>query len=674
MLGGNKVNMEIKRSVCPYDCPDTCGLLIEVVNKKVIKVKGDPDHPYTRGTLCPKMVHYEKTVYSPERLTRPLLQKGPKGSDNFEPITWDEAIQIINERWQHIISEYGAEAILPYSYAGTMGIVQRNCGEAFFNRLGASRLERTICASAKGYGWAAVMGSTLAPHPDQVLHSDLIILWGTNAMATNIHFLQNVRVAKKKGAKVWLIETYETPTAKVSDRVMLVKPGSDGALALGMMHVIVRDGLIDEQFINEHVQGFTEFQERLEEYTPEKVSELTGLKSSLIEEMAHLYAKSKAPFISLGSGLSRYCNGAMTVRSITCLPALVGAWAKPGGGLLANLSTSSALDTRKVTREDFSKETTRKINMNQLGDALNKTVAPPVMSLYVYQSNPVAVTPDQNMVIKGLMRKDLFTVVHERFMTDTAIYADLILPATTSLEQPDIYRSYGHYCVQKADAVIEALGEAKSNWEVFALLAQAQNFDEPYFNQTAGDMIKQLLESPTPWLAQVDLEKLSAGYPVELPLPENYKTKFKTPSGKIVIFNNKEEEPLPKYLKPHGDNAQYWFVNSPSIYSLNSSFNEQKELVEKKENMYLLMHPEDAGVKGFSDGEKVSAFNERGKVAFILKITPQVPAGIVVSEGVFWLRDCPGDRSVNALTSQRLTDQAQGSTFYDTKVDVESLE
>jgi len=665
--------MEIKRSVCPYDCPDTCGLLIELVDKKAVKVKGDPEHPYTRGTLCPKMVHYGKTVYSLERLARPLLQKGPKGTDNFEPITWDEAIQIIKERWLKVIAEYGAEAILPYSYAGTMGIVQRGCGEAFFHRLGASRLDRTICSSAKKYGWTSVMGSTLAPHPNEALQSGLIILWGTNAMATNIHFLHNVREAKKKGAKVWLIETYETPTAKVSDRVILVKPGSDGALALGMMHVIVRDGLTDEQFINEHVQGFAEFQKVLHEYTPEKVSKLTGLKSSLIEEMAHLYAKSKAPFISLGSGLSRYCNGAMTVRSITCLPALVGAWGKPGGGLLANISTSPALDTSKITRKDLLEETTRIINMNQLGDALNKIVDPPVMSLYVYQSNPVAVTPDQNMVIKGLLRKDLFTVVHERFMTDTALYADLILPATTSLEQPDIYRSYGHYCVQKADAVIEPLGEAKSNWEVFALLAQALNFDEPYFNQTADDMIKQLLESPTSWLAQVDLEQLSAGCPVELPLPDNYKTKFKTPSGKIEIYNKKEKEPLPKYLKPHGDDAPYWFVNSPSIYSLNSSFNEQKELVEKKEKMYLLMNPEDAQLKGLSDGELVSAFNERGKVAFVLKITPQVPVGIVVSEGVFWLRDCPGDRSVNALTSQRLTDSAKGSTFYDTKVDVESI-
>ncbi|KJS83667.1 MAG: formate dehydrogenase [Peptococcaceae bacterium BICA1-8] len=665
--------MEIKRSVCPYDCPDTCGLLIEVVNKKAVKVKGDPEHPYTRGTLCPKMVHYEKTVYSPERLTQPLLQKGPKGSDNFEPITWDAAIQIIKERWQHIIAEYGAEAILPYSYAGTMGIVQRNCGEAFFYRLGASCLERTICSSSKGYGWSAVMGSTLVPHPNEALDSDLIILWGTNAMATNIHFLQNVRAAKKKGAKVWLIETYETPTAKVSDQVTLVKPGSDGALALGMMHVIVRDGLTNEQFINEHVQGFSEFKKVLHEYTPEKMSRLTGLKVDVIEELAHLYAKARAPFISLGTGLSRYCNGAMTVRSITCLPALVGAWAKPGGGLMANISTSTAFDTSKVTREDLLKETTRIINMNQLGDALNKTVNPPLMSLFVYHSNPVAVTPDQNMVIKGLLREDLFTVVHERFMTDTALYADLILPATTSLEQPDIYRSYGHYCVQKADAVIEALGEAKSNWEVFALLAQVLGFDEPYFNQTAEEMIKQLLESPTPWLAQVDLEKLSAGYPVELPLPENYKTKFKTPSGKIEIYNNKEEDLLPKYLKPHGDDAPYWFVNSPSIFSLNSSFNEQNELVEKKEKMYLLMHPVDAQVKGFSDGELVSAFNERGKVAFVLKITPLVPSGVVVSEGVFWLRDCPSDSSVNALTSQRLTDRAQGSTFYDTKVDVRSI-
>jgi anaerobic selenocysteine-containing dehydrogenase len=667
------VTKEIKRSVCPYDCPDTCGLLVEVLEGKAVKVQGYPDHPYTRGTLCPKMAHYEKTVYSPERLTKPLVRKGAKGSNDFEVISWEDAIGIIKERWQKIIGSYGAEAILPYSYAGTMGIVQRNCGEAFFNRLGASRLKRTICSSSKGYGWSAVMGSTLGIHPDEAQYSDLIILWGSNAMATNIHFLHNVRRAKEKGAQVWLIETYETPTAKVCDKVILVRPGSDGALALAMMHVIVREGLADKQFIKDYILGFEEFTEVLKDYTPEKASMITGLDPGAIEEIAQLYARAQAPFINLGSGLSRYGNGAMTVRTITCLPALVGAWAKPGGGLLAGISTGSALEIAQITRGDFLKKPTRIVNMNQLGDALVKLNDPPIMSLYVYHSNPAAIAPDQNMVLRGLIRDDLFTVVHERFMTDTALYADIILPATSSLEHPDLYRSYGHYCVQKADKVIEPLGEAKSNWDVFALLARAMGFQESYFYHTAAEMVNSLIEKPTPWLAQTDLESLKAGYPVELPLPENYKTTFGTPSGKIEIYNREEEEPLPKYLEPHGDNAPFWFVNSPSVYSLNSSFNEREELVKQKGEMYLLMNPKDAMDKGFVDGEPVAAFNSRGEVNFILKITPQVPRGVVVSEGIFWLRDCPGDRSVNALTSQRLTDRAEGSTFYDTKVDVKRI-
>jgi anaerobic selenocysteine-containing dehydrogenase len=665
------MNSRIMRSVCPYDCPDTCGLLIEVVDGKAVKVKGDPEHPFTRGTLCPKMVHYEKTVYSPERLTEPLMRTGPKGTKQFKPISWDNAIDWIKKHWLELIETYGAESILPYSYAGTMGIVQRNCGEAFFNRLGASRLERTICSSAKGYGWSAVMGSTLAPHPDEAMESDLIILWGTNAMATNIHFLYNVREAKKKGAQVWLIETHETPTAKVADEIILVRPGSDGALALGMMHVMVRDELIDEEFITKHVLGFEKFKsEVLKDYSPEVASKITGIDCNLMEKLAHLYAKANAPYISLGTGLSRYGNGVMTVRCITCLPALVGAWAKKGGGLFANVSTAAALDTAKVTRGDFLKTPTRIINMNQLGNALNKASDPPIKSIYVYQSNPVAIAPDQNMVIKGLMREDIFTVVHERFMTDTALYADIILPATTSLEHSDIYRSYGHYCIQRAYPVIEPLGQAKSNWEVFSLLARAMGFEEPFFNQTADELIDQVIHPPKPWLAQVNFNELQAGRPVELPRPNGYKTIFKTPSGKIEIYNSRETESLPRYMEPHGDDAPYWLVNTPSIYSLNSSFNEQPELVRKKEEMYLFMNPEDASIKGLSEGQRVIAFNERGEVTFVLKITPKVPKGVVVTEGVFWLKDCPGDRSVNALTSQRLTDRANGSTFYDTKVDV----
>ncbi len=665
------MTLELKRSVCPYDCPDTCGLVIEVADKQVVKVTGDPEHPYTRGTLCPKMTHYERTVHSPSRLTHPLLRTGEKGQGSFQQITWDEAIDRITDGWTKIIDKYGAEAILPYSYAGTMGIVQRNCGEAFFHQLGASRLDKTICGSAKAYGRASVMGTTLVPNPLEAQDSDFIILWSTNALATNIHFLNIVREAKKRGATVWLVDTYETPTAQVADQVVTVRPGSDGALALGLMHIMVRENWIDQQFIAKYVQGYEELKsDILPSYPPEKVSELTGIDMALLEQMARKYSQARAPFISLGTGLSRYGNGAMTVRTISCLPALVGAWAKPGGGLLTNIF-AKPIHLDRVTRKEFMrKTTTRIVNMNQLGNALTELSKPPIMSLYVFHSNPVIIAPDQNKILQGLMREDLFTVVHERFLTDTARYADIVLPATTSLEHPDFYCSFGHYCIQRTSAVIPVLAQAKSNWEVFQLLAQALEFEEPFFKLTTDELIDQIINVESPLLRDSDLTRLQQGEPVELHLPEDYKMTFNTPSGKIEIFNPADAEPLPRYIEPHGDDAPYYLMSSPSIYSLNSSFNERQDLVAKKESAYLLMNPSDAEQKNLSDGQEVIAFNERGEVKFILKITLKVPRGVVVSEGLFTLKDMPGSRSINALTSQRLTDRAEASTLYDVKVDV----
>ncbi|MDP2969706.1 MAG: molybdopterin-dependent oxidoreductase, partial [Deltaproteobacteria bacterium] len=379
------MSRKIKRSVCPYDCPDACGLLIEVVEGKAVKVKGDPDHPFTRGTLCPKMNRYQDTVHSPLRLTRPLLRRGEKGAGRFHPISWEEAIGRIVDRWQTIINDFGAEAILPYSYAGTMGLIQRNAGHPFFFRLGASRLERTICSPAKEAGWQAVMGNTPAPHPDEVAESDLVILWGINAIATNIHFLHGVKKARRKGAAVWLIDTYKTLTSSVVGQTYIVRPGSDGALALGLMHLLVRHGLINNDFLAAHVQGFEELKEKiLPDFPPEKVSRLTGLSPETLESMAKAYGRAKAPFIRLGSGLSRYGNGAMTIRTIVCLPALVGAYGKRGAGCFTGTSTVEAFAMNDILREDFMTKKTRIVNMNRLGWALNEIQDPPIQSLYVY--------------------------------------------------------------------------------------------------------------------------------------------------------------------------------------------------------------------------------------------------------------------------------------------------
>ena len=664
---------EWKKSVCPYDCPDACGLLLKVEDKTVTAVKGDPAHPYTRGLLCPKMAHYERSIHSPQRLKQPLVRTGKKGAGEFREASWQEAIGIIGQRWRKIIAEYGGEAILPVSYAGTMGLVQRNAGHALFHKLGASRLERTLCSSAKGYGWEAVMGGTLQAEPDEAAESDFILIWGAHTLATNIHFLHPVRQAKSKGAKVWVIETHITETARlIADRTVLVRPGTDGALALGIMHELQRLGLLDGDFLDRWVSGFDRLAaEVLPRYSPAKVAAITGVPATVVTELGEAYGKAAAPFIRQGSGLYRYGNGAMTARLISCLPALVGAYAKPGGGTLGDLSTSSVFNTSVITREDFIDKPTRIVSINRLGEALTGGVTePPIMGLYVYHSNPASVYPDQNSILRGLSREDLFTVVHERFMTDTALYADIVLPATTSVEHDDAYRSYGHYGLQRVKSCIPPLAAAKSNWETFCLLAGEMGFDEPIFRQSAAELLDQLFEKPGSWLAQVDWQKLQAGEPVTLPLPENYKMQFRTASGRIEIVNPRETPELPDWFPPYGGSGEFYLMTAPSLYSLNSSFNESAELVARKGPMSLTMNPLDAERLALMDGRRVLAYNELGEVTFVLKIADSVPGGVVVADGVSWLRDAPGRRTINALTSQRLTDRGEGSTFYDTKVNV----
>jgi anaerobic selenocysteine-containing dehydrogenase len=438
-----------------------------------------------------------------------------------------------------------------------------------------------------------------------------------------------------------------------------------------LMHLLVRDDLIDHDFLTAHVQGFEELKEKiLPDFPPEKVSFLTGLSKEILESMAKAYGTAKNPFIRLGSGLSRYGNGAMTIRTIVCLPAFVGAYGKRGGGCFTGTNTAGAFAMNEVLREDFMTKETRIINMNRLGWALNELNDPPVQNLYVYHSNPAAVTPDQNQVLKGLAREDLFTIVHERFMTDTARYADIVLPSTSSLEHSDLYRSYGTYCIQLAKAIIPPVGESKSNWEVFCLLAHGMGFHEPFFHQTVDDLIDHLLSIPSPMREGIDQEAFPVGKAVEILLPPDARALFKTPSGKIEILNSKELHPLPCCIPPYEGNYPFRLMTSPSHYALNSSFREREDLRKKEKAMFLQMNPADAEAKGMRGGDSVIAFNQLGEVSFTLHVTPKVPSGIVVAEGVWWLKHCPGPRSVNALTSQRLTDQGGGSTFYDNTVDV----
>lgn len=666
---------EIKPSVCPYDCPDCCGLLITVEDGKAVCVAGDPEHAFTRGTLCPKMAHYERTVHSPKRIMTPLRRIGQKGEGRFSPIGWDEAIEEIARRWHGIIKEYGAEAILPYSYAGTMGTIGYSAGHALFYALGATSLDRTICAPAKSRGYRDVMGATLPTAPQEAQHSDMIVLWSISMLATDIHFRHDIEMARKRGAKVYCIDTYRTKTADYADAFLCPRPGTDGALALAILHVLVRDGLADRAFLKEYVQGADELEQKvLPHYTPEAAAAITGVPAADIRAFAHAYGSARAPFIRLGSGQSRYVNGAMTSRLITCLPAFVGAYAKKGGGLLTSASGSHAFDKNIIRRPDLEQRGVRHINMCELGRALNDIdLTPPIKALYIYSSNPACTAPDQNQVLRGLQREDLFTVVHERFLTDTTRYADIVLPATTSLESEDLYYSYGHYTIQRARAVIPPVGESKNNWQTARLLAKAMHLTDPIFAKTEEDLVEALIAStkkawPLPLTGEA-LQRLRDCHPVDLPLPADYKLHFATPSGKIEIKNPRCQPPLPDYLPPHKNSEPFHLINAPDMRILDSSFNERDELT-RDGIMTLLIHPEDAAARGLQDGDPVRARNQRGHAHFTLKLSDCVNRGTLVTEGVWW-QAYTKDGNTNRLTSMRLTDKDGGSTFYDVSIDIE---
>jgi len=658
-------------SVCPYDCPDACGLIAEVEDGRVVRVHGDPAHPYSQGTLCPKMNGYDRTLYSPDRLLHPLVRSGPKGEGRFRPTSWEEAVALVTARWKEIISAEGPEAILPYSYGGSMGIVQRHAGMPFFHRMGASRLARTICTPAQNAGWKAVMGGTPGPSPEVARESDLVVLWGINAVATNLHFVQRAKEARRRGGRILLIETYANDSSAVADEVFLVKPGSDGALALALIHVLAREGLADEAFLAREAVGWAALRHRvLSEYAPSAVSERVGLTAEAIEELAKTLGRARAPFFRIGGGPSRYGNGAMTVRSIVALTAVLGVHDRQGGGCLHSTASSQAFDLAPLLREDMQARPARIVNMTQIGSALTTSMDPPIRAMYVWCANPAAVAPDQNAVLRGLAREDLFLVVHERFMTDTARYADVLLPATTSLEHADLYRSYGHYCVQRARPVVAPLGEAKPNWEVFRLFAAAMGYTESIFRLSAEEAVDLVLDHmASNWWSDADRAQAATGKAVVLSPPSA--PRWATPSGKIELENPREQDRLPCWRPTHAESGlPLRLVTAPALHTLNSTFQERPDLRERAGGMVLKMGPEEAAARGLLDGEEVIAYNALGETTFRLAIREGVPTGIAVAEGVFWLAHIRAPRNVNALTSQRLTDEEGGSTFYDNRVDV----
>jgi anaerobic selenocysteine-containing dehydrogenase len=636
-----------------------------------VKVRGDPEHPYSQGTLCPKMNGYDRTVHSPDRLTHPLVRTGPKGSGEFRRASWDEAVSLVTGRWKELIAAHGAETVLTYSYAGSMGVVQRHAGMPFFHRMGASRLDRTICTPAQDAGWKAVMGRTTGPSPEVARASDLVVLWGINAVATNLHFVQRAKEARRRGGRILLIETYRNDTAPLADEVILVRPGSDGALALALVHVLAREGLADEAFLARETVGWPELRARaLAEWSPPALSERVGLAPEAIEALARTLARARAPFLRVGGGPSRYGNGAMTIRSITALAAVLGVFDRPGGGCLTSVGSSQAFDLSPLVREDLQPRPTRLVNMNQLGTVLAELRDPPVHAMYVWCSNPAAVAPDQNAVLRGLAREDLFLVVHERFLTDTARHADVVLPATTSLEHADLYRSYGHYTLQRVRPAIPPLAEARPNWEVFRALAAAMGYEEHVFRMTADEVIDMVLARLDPaWIGEDERARLSAGAPVVVAPPR--RPRWGTPSGRIELLNPREREPLPRFLPTHAEEGlPLRLVTAPALHTLNSTFQERPELRERAGGMILKLAPAEAARRGLRDGQLVVAANEQGEATFALRILDAVPPGVAVAEGVFWLAHVPGSRNANALTSQRLTDEAGGSTFYDNRVEV----
>ncbi len=497
-------------SVCSLDCPDQCGLLIHKESGKIVKIEGDPSHPITQGAICNKVRHMGERIYDEKRLRYPMKRSGSKGENTFERITREEAIKTITDRWKSIIASEGAEAILPYSFYGNMGrIGTEGMGRRLFNRMSASRLIYSICESAGTEGYSYTMGGSYGTDPEDSVHAKLIIMWGINAVSTNMHQVTIAEKARKNGAKIIVIDVHNNRTAKWADWFIPILPGTDSALALGVMHILFKEGMVDEEFLQEYTIGHEELREHVKSYSPEIVSSITGVPVPDIYKLARMYGESAAAFIRIGNGPQHHDNGGMTIRTIACLPALTGQWLKLGGGAIKGNGGHLSLNKRALERPDLLKSSTRRINMNLLGSAL-LDLDPPIRSLYVYNSNPALVAPHANKVREGLSRDDLFTVVHDLFLTETASYADIVLPATSAFENTDLYISYWHHYVQIQQPVIAPYEESKSNDEVFRLLAQAMGFgNEQPFLDTPEDMINQALNNPNnPNLEGITVSKL----------------------------------------------------------------------------------------------------------------------------------------------------------------------
>ncbi|MEX2262090.1 MAG: molybdopterin-dependent oxidoreductase [Bryobacteraceae bacterium] len=676
---------ETRHSVCALDCPDACSVLVTIEGERATRLRGNPDHPITRGFLCAKVARYLDRVYSPERLLYPRRRIGAKGQGRFERISWDQALDEITARLRAIAAEYGPEAILPYSYGGTMGLLNSSgMDRRFFHRMGASRLDRTICAAAGGAGLTQALGFRYATEPEQFRHSKLILAWGANILGTNVHLWPFIVEARRNGAKLYTIDPRQNRTGRLADKHFAINPGSDAALALGLMHVIIGEKLHDADYVERHTLGFEGLTERVKEYPPERVAALTGIPKEDIVSLAREYATVRPAAIRLNYGVQRSERGAMAARAIGLLPALIGSWKLVGGGLQLSTTQAFQLNRAGLERADLQRTAlgreARIVNMSVLGQALNELRDPPVKALVVYNSNPAAITPDQNTVLRGLGREDLFTVVLEQFRTDTADYADILLPATTFLEHSDLYYAYGHHYLQLARPAIAPLGEAKSNVEVFRLLGERMGFEDACFAESEDGMVRGLLDSPHPFVKGITLEELEQSRSVRLRVAHNgdpflpfAEGGFGTPTGKCDFAPEtlSYEPPVESRLGAPELREKYplELISPKHDDSMNSTFGYQGPL--DRETATLTLHPADAAYRSVASGDVVRIFNSRGACVMRARVESSVREGVVCAPAVRWNKMAPESRNVNALVSDRLTDQGGGPVFYSCLVQVE---
>jgi anaerobic selenocysteine-containing dehydrogenase len=694
--------VKVTKGACPHDCPDTCALEYHVAGGKLIEVKGSASHSVTAGVLCTKVAKYALRTYHPTRVTTPLKRMGAKGEGKFVPISWDEALTTIAAKFTSIASEHGAEAILPYSYAGNMGLLQsQSMDRRFFHAIGASLLDRTICSSAGAAGLAVTLGSRLGTDMEAFAHSELIILWGTNPIASNLHLWSRCQEAKRRGARLIAIDPYRSLSAEKCHQWLPINPGTDAALALAMMHVLIRDDLLDHDYIAKYTLGFAELKARAAEWTPQRASDICGIAVADIEALAKAYGSTKKAAIRLNYGMQRHGGGGMAVRTVACLPALTGAWREASGGALLSTSGAYPINVAYLERPDLMPRVNghlpRVVNMSALGEALSWSAPSPrggglgrgsaVHALFVYNSNPAAVAPDGNAVLAGLAREDLFTVVSEIFITDTARFADIVLPATTSPEHDDINRSYGHYDIVLNRRAIDPVGESLPNTELFRRLAKAMNLHDACFDESDESMIRNAFDWSHKTLAGLSFDTLERdGFlRMNYPMKDGFVTPFAeggfgTPSGKCEFYSEalaaRGLDPLPTYTPPHEPaTAEFPLaLNTPPARNfMNSTFANIEELAKPHGAPTVQINTLDAAARNIRAGQTVRIFNDRGVMKLAAAVTDDTRAGVATILWGHW-RHHPGTEGfVNDLTSQALTDLGGGATFYDCRVEVEAV-